>query len=205
MKKAVIFDMDGVIVFSETVYQKRRDEFFSQHGIELTEEIQASLFGSNVRDMFAKLIPTDEQRRYTLMHAYEQFRLDYPIDYRQLLNPDLLTTVKELRKKGIRLAIASSSSLTIIRKILAINQLTDFFELLVSGEQFARSKPDPEIYYFTVEQLGLSAEDCLVVEDSTIGVTAALRANLEVAALNNPCAQATYTIQTVREVLQLIE
>lgn len=205
MKKAVIFDMDGVIVFSEAVYQKRRDEFFSQHGIELTEEIQASLVGSNVCDMFAKLIPTDEQRRHALMQAYEQFRLDYPIDYRQLLNPDLLTTVKALKEKGIRLAIASSSSLTIIRKILAVNQLTDFFELLVSGEQFAHSKPDPEIYCFTVEQLGLTTEDCLVVEDSTIGVTAALRANLEVAALNNPHAQATYTIQNVREVLQLIE
>lgn len=205
MKKAVIFDMDGVIVFSENAYQRRRDIFFEKHGIKLTNEIQEQLVGSNVKDMFIKLIPDDENKRIDLMEKYEDFKSIYPIDYQEILNPDITQSLKNLSDMGIRLALASSSSLKSIHNILSDNQILDYFELLVSGEMFEKSKPHPEIYRYTVKKLDLDLSDCLVIEDSDIGMSAALNAGLEVALLNNQNSKSTHHIQSLHEILKYVK
>lgn len=205
MKKAVIFDMDGVIVFSENAYQRRRDIFFVKHGIKLTNEIQEQLVGSNVKDMFIKLIPDDENIRIDLMEKYEDFKSIYPIDYQEILNPDITQSLKELSDMGIRLALASSSSLKSIQSILSENQILDYFELLVSGEMFEKSKPHPEIYQYTVKKLDLDLSDCLVIEDSDIGMSAALNAGLEVTLLNNQNSKSTHHIQSLLEILKYVK
>lgn len=204
MKQAVIFDLDGVIVFSENLYQKRRRAFFQQHDIYLTDEIQTQLVGSNPKDMFQLLIPEDVKKRKRLMQEFTEFRANYSIDYRKLLNPEIESTLIKLANQHIRLAVASSAPLKGIQDTLEINGLLNYFELLVSGEMFEKSKPNPEIYHYTVGKLGVAPDQCLVVEDSTIGVSAALAADLEVAALNNPNAQATYHIQSTLDVLKYV-
>ena len=64
-----------------------------------------------------------------------------------------------------------------------MNHVAERLELMVSGGMFKRSKPDPEIYFYTAETLGVKPEECLVIEDSTVGITAAHRAGMHVAAL----------------------
>ncbi len=204
MKKAVIFDMDGVIVFSESHYCQRRKLFFAQHDILLTDEFQEKLVGSNSRDMFELLIEDVEKRKW-LLEQYAEFRANYPIDYREIFNAEMVSTLEALANKGIRMAVASSSSLETIQMILTENQILSYFELLVSGDKFQRSKPNPEIYQYTVKKLDLTPDDCLVVEDSSIGIFAAVNADLEVLALNNDDPAATVSIQSVGEVLKYIE
>ena len=77
--------------------------------------------------------------------------------------------------------------------------------MLVSGEMFEKSKPHPEIYQYTVKQLGLDLSECLVIEDSDIGMTAALNAGLEVALLTNENPNATYHIQSTLEILKYVK
>lgn len=204
MKKAVIFDMDGVIVFSESHYRQRRKLFFAQHDIPLTDEFQKKLVGSNSRDMFELLIEDVEKRKW-LIEQYAEFRANYPIDYREIFNAEIVPTLEALANQGIRMAVASSSSLENIQMILTENQILSYFELLVSGDKFQRSKPNPEIYQYTVKKLSLTPDDCLVVEDSSIGISAAVNADLEVLALNNDDPAATVSIQSVGEVLKYIE
>jgi beta-phosphoglucomutase-like phosphatase (HAD superfamily) len=131
MKKAVIFDMDGVIVFSESHYRQRRKLFFAQHDIPLTDEFQEKLVGSNSRDMFE-----DVEKRKWLIEQYAEFRANYPIDYREIFNAEMVRTLEALANQGIRMAVASSSSLETIQMILTENQILSYFELLVSGDKF---------------------------------------------------------------------
>lgn len=210
MKQAVIFDVDGVIVFSERVYQERRRAFFEQYGIIIDQETNDSFVGSNMKDMFQYLIPDDEKMRTELMKKYSNNRdNNSEIDYRELFNPDIPEILENLAQKDIRLAIASSGPLVGIEHILKVNQIDHYFEQIVSGEMFEHSKPNPEIYNHSVENLGVNPQKCLVIEDSKIGIEAAVRADLDVAALKShqfeiDQSEATYQIHSVKEVLNLI-
>jgi len=89
-------------------------------------------------------------------------------------------TLGALRERGVRLALASSSQLANIKQVLNACGLLDFFEIIVSGEQFTESKPNPEIYLHTLSLLRLPASDCCCVEDSLPGITAGKAAGLTV-------------------------
>ncbi|GMA48084.1 HAD family hydrolase [Tetragenococcus muriaticus] len=209
MRKAVIFDVDGVIVFSEKAYQKRRAHFFEKIGLPVSKKMQEQFVGSNAQDMFEYLVPNDEKKREKLLQAYKAFRGQYSLDYKEMFNSDVSPTLEKLANKNVRMAVASSGPLENIYQILEANRIKEYFELITSGEMFARSKPNPEIYQYTTEQLHLLPSDCLVVEDSKIGIEAARRANLPVAALkshqfNIDQSQATYQIESTSQLLDLI-
>ena len=96
-----------------------------------------------------------------------------------------------------------------MERVLRENEIREYFEVVVSGNQFKRSKPDPEIYQYTAAQLGVRAEECLAVEDSTIGITAASRAGMKIAAVidnryNFDQSLADYHIARVKEVLEVV-
>lgn len=209
-KQAVIFDVDGVIIFSEREYQKRRKRFFKQNGLLVDQATNDLFVGSNAKDMFLYLVPDDESRRQELMQAYSWWqKADQSIDYQKIFNPDIPDTLERLASKDLRLAIASSGPLRHIEMVLRTNHIDTYFEQIVSGEMFAHSKPNPEIYQHSVAELGLAPEKCLVVEDSEIGIEAAVRADLDVAALKSKDfvidqSQATYRIDSTKELLQLI-
>jgi len=92
---------------------------------------------------------------------------------------------EQLRAMGLQLALASSSPMSNIRQVLGECGLMEFFPVIVSGEQFEASKPDPEIYLHTMARLGRRPEECLIVEDSTYGVQAGAAAGGLVAALRD--------------------
>ncbi|AOF49837.1 MAG: HAD family phosphatase [Tetragenococcus halophilus] len=209
MRRAVIFDVDGVIVFSEKAYQKRRAAFFEQNNVSVAQEVQDYFVGSNAYDMFEQLFPEDIDKRTELLQAYKEFRQHYPMDYQEMFNPDILPTLDKLASKNIRMAVASSGPLENIYRILEVNQIKEYFELITSGDMFARSKPNPEIYQYTLSRLKLRPSDCLVIEDSTFGIEAARRANLTVAALKSPQfnidqSQANYQIESSQQLLDLV-
>ena len=103
-------------------------------------------------------------------------------DYSQMQFADVLPVLEKLRADGIRMAIASSSPHRIIRLVVEQQNWGNYFSVLVSGDDFQRSKPDPEIYRYTMKQLGTAPEETLVVEDSTYGIEAGKAAGVMVAA-----------------------
>lgn len=209
MIKAVIFDVDGVILNSEMYYQERRDHFFATKGILLNAKDHQAFIGSNPDAMMRYLFPDDLKMQEVIKQEYTEFSKKYPRDTRALLNPDIKPLLVQLKEQGIRLAIASSGTLVGIHEMLTENQLSDYFELVVSGEMFEESKPNPEIYSYTVGQLGLNVSDCLVVEDSMLGISAAKAAGLRVLALKQQAYEvnqesADARIDSLQEVLKFL-
>lgn len=206
MKKAVIFDMDGVIIDSELVYQKRREQFFREKDIILTADRQQSFIGTNPDDLFLALFPEDEQKqkRERLKAEFLTFRENYVMDIPGMLNPEIEEVLICLKEAGYRLAVASSGAYASVMNVLEQTKLTTYFELIVSGQQFAKSKPDPEIYRYTATHLGLLESECLAIEDSEHGVKAAQAAGIDVLGLVNKAyqvdlSQATHVIHSLTE------
>lgn len=184
--RAVIFDMDGVIVDTEAAYIVEQRVFLDEHGIDVpTEELNA-MVGTSHETFVNALVDWWERGGYGIFtpdEAYarfEEWSSRYVYRYRDLLNPGVVETLDELARRGVRLALASSSRMDNILDVLGQCGITDRFEVIVSGEQFRESKPDPEIYLHAMERLGLTADECCCIEDSEVGITAGKRAGLTV-------------------------
>ena len=171
MIKAVIFDMDGVIIDSEGEYLKYMYAFAREKRPDIRIEELYGTVGTTKKDcwdVMEKALKTGE--------TWEELREQYhsrgiwkrafeEVDYRAIFRPEILPVMDQLREMGLKLAVASSTNLEQVDHILK------------------RSKPDPEIYLYTAEKLGAEPGECLVIEDSTVGITAASRAGMKVAAL----------------------
>ena len=185
MKKAVIFDLDGVLIDSEPHYRNRREHFFEEQGIKLTDEEQRLFIGSNPDDMFLHLFPDEKEKQLRLKQAYQEYGQQFKLNYREIIQPGLFETLKILQKRGLKLAVASSGSEVGIMTVLKELEIVNYFDTVVSARWFDKSKPHPEIYLYTLSQLNLSAEECLVIEDSAHGITAAMKAEIETLAIQD--------------------
>lgn len=181
--KAVIFDMDGLMIDSEPLWWRVERGFVEQYGHVWTDELAASCVGTGL----PKVIETVRQ----------QFDLDIDIDHgvaclvdefiaqrtALTLKRGCLEILDALAAAEWPLAVASSSPRRLIDAVLEQFQLRPRFEVIVSGESVAQPKPAPDIFLRTAELLRCSAEDCVVLEDSLAGVRAALAAGMPVIAV----------------------
>lgn len=214
--KAVIFDMDGVIIDSEPVYNNWLERFLSVNGIQVTEEELCRMVGISSQDYrrtlekwwvsAGKKIPMGED-------VYEIFNLfcaDYPFSAKEIMNPQLREVVGCLKMKGLKIALASSSSLKEIKKVMEEIELEPWFDVIMSGADLKESKPNPEIYIRTLEELGMMPEECLAVEDSSYGIQAAQAAGIPVAAIRDERfgfdqSSADFLISRLNEILDIIQ
>lgn len=183
--KAVIFDMDGVIVDSEAHWQDIFEGIVQQYGKTLTDADKREFYGCSLEkeiDILSRYISKDADAIAKIRMAYSQA---HPICYNEHIMDGVIDLIRYLKSNHIRLVIASSSLLKDIQKMLKECGLMDMFDFIVSGEMFKESKPNPEIYHHTVQMLDIPKENIYVIEDSQYGVEAAYRAGLEVLALRN--------------------
>ncbi len=211
MIKAVIFDMDGVLIDSEPEYLKIDLEFARKKNPDVTLEDLFGMVGSSREDAWSCMARAVHNGQ-TWEELRDEFRRTVDpysqMDYRRIFRPEVPGILEELRGMGLRLALASSTGITIINRVLTENNIRSYFESVVTGAQFKRSKPDPEIYHYTAACLGLPESQCLAVEDSTFGVTAASRAGMKIAALIDPRFQfdqslADYRMEQLSEVVKI--
>lgn len=211
MIKAVIFDMDGVLIDSEPEYLKIDLEFARKKNPDVTLEDLFGMVGSSREDAWSCMARAVHNGQ-TWEELRDEFRRTVDpysqMDYRRIFRPEVPGILEELRGMGLRLALASSTGITIINRVLTENNIRSYFESVVTGAQFKRSKPDPEIYHYTAACLGLPESQCLAVEDSTFGITAASRAGMKIAALIDPRFQfdqslADYRMEQLSEVVKI--
>ncbi len=184
MKKAVIFDMDGVLIDSEPVYLAHLRHFLEENHCRVDEELLQAMAGASSKKTWGLMAQMwhKETSPESIQARYREAYPDFQAPYSKVLFPGVRELLAWLGEVQITAAIASSSSERSIRRMLMETELEAYFSCLVSGEMFKESKPDPEIYLYTLGQLGLPAEECIVVEDSTYGISAAKAAGLEVVA-----------------------
>lgn len=184
MIKAVIFDMDGVLIDSEPANLKIIQDFFAAHGKTAEDDYLHSLVGRSIHDTWhlTSAAWKDPISFDAYCELYEQYRKEHPIHYPEILFPEVKEILLWLKNEGYQIAVASSSKLRTIKRVMGQCELEDMFDLYMSGEMFEKSKPDPEIYIKTAQKLGLSVQECIAVEDSKAGIASCLAAHMKVIA-----------------------
>lgn len=186
-KTTVIFDMDGVIFDSEAMYMKNLIAFHKIHQIDVTI------------DDYKKVIGVDSKKFRDIVFSWwnnkvskEQFNQlldDYyaieVIDYKQIINPHVKELLDYLKENNYKIALASSSSEQLIHKALTSSRLIKYFDLIISGNAFQESKPNPEIYLYIINKFHSSKSETLIIEDSSPGIQAAINAEIDVIALKD--------------------
>lgn len=184
MIKGVIFDLDGVIVSTDEYHYQAWQEIANEEGIYFDRQINERLRGiSRIESL--EIILEQTSHRYSV---YEKDRLLIRKNnrYCELLNevtradilPGVMRCLKQIKSKGVRLAIGSGSKNALL--ILERIGLSKAFDTIVDGNQTRQSKPDPEVFLTAASRLRLNPVECLVVEDAEAGVSAALNAGMKV-------------------------
>lgn len=180
---AVIFDMDGTLFDSESVFFEAFARAFSDQGESLSREVYFRDHAGTTNEQIERQLgdtagPGFDRVRFARAWRDEFNRL---LEKDGLLPFDDVTrALDHLHESQIPVGLASSSDLADIGHMLRTTDLTRRFESLTGGDEVVRGKPDPEIFQLAARRLGFPPERCLVIEDSTAGVTAALAAGMKV-------------------------
>lgn len=184
--KAVIFDMDGVLIDSEPVYLRHQYQQLKPRYPWITLESMYPLVGMSGQDFLPFMAGLCRRKNdASFRREMDRMNTGYTVFYPDILRPQVPAVLRKLKQMGLQLALASSSSRGNIEKVLSECGIGSFFHCIVSGHDFRQSKPDPEIYLHTMSLLGRRPDECLIVEDSTYGVQAGSAAGGIVAALRD--------------------
>ncbi|KHD37606.1 phosphatase [Clostridium acetobutylicum] len=190
MIKAVIFDMDGVLIDSEPLHLDYAFKLFKELNITMTPNEYSKFIGttslymwSNIKDKY-NLENTVESLINKERNGFFEFLSSpntniKPIDY----IPELLGSLKE---NNFKTAVASSSPMRVIKYIINNFELEKQFNELVTGDYVERSKPNPDIFLYAAKKLEVLPEQCVVIEDSHNGVLAAKNAGMKCIGFKNP-------------------
>lgn len=180
--KAVIFDLDGVIVSTDQYHYLAWEHIAENEKITFNEWINDQLRGIS-REQSLEIILKQSHKTFTKEEKEELLLLKnaYYLESIKSLTPDdLLEGIPELlgllKDKGYKVAIGSSSKNA--KTILSYVGLSDFFDAVSDGNNITKSKPDPEVFLKAADMLQLDPKDCVVVEDARVGIEAAKRANM---------------------------
>ena len=191
--RAIIFDLDGVICFTDQYHYQAWKEMADAEGIYFDETINGRLRGVSRMESL-DIILEKASREYT-QEEKEQLAARKNESYVRLLekmSPDDLSqevkkTLEILRQRGYKLAIGSSSKNT--KKILTQIGLNGYFDAISDGTTITKSKPDPEVFVKAAQLVGEASGDCLVVEDAKAGLEAAIGGGMDCAAMGDADAQ----------------
>lgn len=181
-KKAIVFDIDGLMVDTEVYYTKSWQMGLEKYGKTISDEEVHSYSGLNWRIVSKKLAEkyqdeelaqkVVEEREVILHDVIEQGKIETKPYAREMLN--------WAKDAGYRLAVASSGKKVRARRILEKLELLPYFEFCIYGDDVERNKPYPDCYIEATERLGLPSDEVVAVEDSLTGARAATAANLDV-------------------------
>lgn len=203
--EAIIFDMDGVLIDSEHIHYKVDIELFNKLGITVTEDVHQHYLGMAGDFMYADLKSRFELSgsMIELLEFDESFRCDY-FERLTVLNPNegIIGLLNEIKLAGLKLAVATSSSPELARILMKRCEITSYFDNIVTTSEAGKSKPAPEVYLLAAQKIGVAPSNCIVFEDSPIGVSAAKSAGMYCIAIQTnsvdvrTLSAADYLVQT---------
>lgn len=183
----IVFDMDGVLVDTEDFYYNRRKNFFEQYGLSIDCVSRASLVGADFRSIWQKVVAANDavlpEKEEIFLKAYKEYKEKNPVPFAETVNEDAKRVLQYLKRNSYKIGLASSSAKSDILEMLETTSLKQYFDVIVSGEEFQESKPAPDIYQYTLKELDLLPNEAIAVEDSEKGIQSALSAGMTVWAL----------------------
>ena len=209
--KAVIFDLDGVICFTDKYHYQAWKQIADKENIYFDEQINERLRGVSRMESL-EIILERAEKTYTQVEKDVMAFAKNEV-YRELLkqmspadlSEEVHRTLEELRKKGLKLAIGSSSKNT--KDILARLGLGDFFDAISDGTNITNSKPDPEVFLKAAAMLGIPSEECLVVEDAEAGIRAAAAGGFISAGIGSAASyhMTNHSLTGISDLLKIVE
>ena len=177
--KAVFFDLDGSLVDSMWIWGSIDDDYLSEYGIDKPLDLQSDIEGMSVVE--------------TAVYFQNRFHIDEPVEVmigrwndmafdkyanEVLVKEGGLEFIKYCTDQGIKLGICSSNSRKLLETVLKKHGIFDFFDVIISGEDVCKGKPEPECYLNAARQVGVPVQNCLVFEDLVKGIEAGNRAGM---------------------------
>ena len=182
MKKAVIFDMDGLMIDSERVTFECYQERLKDMNLTMDEEFYKTLLGKPIKGIYQRF--------------YDVYGNDFPIDnviqdVHQLMaerfetegvpvKKGLVELLHYLKDNNYKTIVATSSNRDRVDKILAQAKITEFFDDSICGDEVTKGKPNPEVFLKSCQKLGVNVDEAIVLEDSEAGIQASYDANIKV-------------------------
>jgi beta-phosphoglucomutase len=175
--KAVIFDMDGVLIDAKDWHYDALNKALSIFGLTISRHEHLVTFDglstSQKLKMLANTYVLPESLHSFINEMKQQYTMDIvhqhckPVFHHQY-------ALSKLREKGIKLAVASNSVRNSVKVMMENSALMDYLEFYLSNQDVSKAKPDPEIYKLAIQKLGMVPKECVIVEDNEIGIKAAI-------------------------------
>lgn len=209
--KAIIFDLDGVIVRTDRFHFNAWKAVADELGISFNEEDNHRLRGISRMDSLKLILEKYKGKEFTDDEKKTLAEKKNDIYKTQLLNmqptdvsDEVRKTLGELKKIGYKIAIGSSSKNAMI--ILERVKLLDIFDAISDGNNIEKSKPDPEVFLKAAEYLGIKPDQCIVVEDAEAGIEAGIAAKMSTAAIGpvRSCGKAEYVLNSLSELINIL-
>ncbi len=181
MLKAILFDMDGVIVDTEPLHKKAYYQMFSDVNIPITEAMYEAFTGQSTLNICKQLcdhFELSEEPETLVAIKRKHFKFLFENDTSLALLEGVLELIRDYHNNGLTLVLASSASMPNINRIFERFNLDQYFVAKLSGADLEESKPHPEIFLKAAEASGHASKHCIVIEDSTNGIAAAKSANI---------------------------
>ncbi|NLC96048.1 MAG: HAD family phosphatase [Erysipelotrichaceae bacterium] len=210
--KAVLFDMDGVLIDSETFYMEGTYIWMKELGFTGTYEDICTVIGTSMKttyEMLQKMLKNKYSIKEIENRNVEYFN-ENPIDYKKIMIKGTLDLIKHLHNNDIKLAVCSSSPKENIDHVMEVCGFKEYLDFDISGEQLKHSKPAPDIYLKASEVLNVDPLECIVIEDSSIGIESGKNANMHVVAykdyrFNQDQSKADKVFSSMKEIQDYID
>ncbi|RDY32753.1 HAD family hydrolase [Lachnotalea glycerini] len=210
--KAVLFDLDGTLIDSMSVWKSIDIEFLADYGLELPNDLQSSIEGMSFtetafyfKERFHFKESIEEIKSIWNKMAYEEYTTTVQ------LKDGVVSFLQYLKENNIKTGISTSNSIELVKGVLNAKRISHFFDTVLTACEVNAGKPSPDIYLKTAERLNVKPTECLVFEDIPMGILAGKNANMKVCTIYDDFSKnqdskkrelADYYINTFYEVLE---
>lgn len=212
MEKVFIFDMDGVIINSEPLYHSVELAIAKENEVPLDENSIQKYIGMRTIEVWESIVREQDLKINVkeILRFMEERKVE--IIQQSTIQPieGILGLLKKLKNLNYRIALASSSPAFIIETVLNKFNIHSYFECIVSGEEVQNGKPAPDIYLEVAKRLKVQPHNCIVLEDSKMGVKSGNHAGMKTIGFINPgsgkqdLSNANYVVHSIKQVMNYI-
>lgn len=185
MIRAVIYDMDGLIIDSEPIWREAEKEVFETVGVQLSDEMCFETVGLRIEEVvehWHRHFPWNNRSKETIKEEIIARVIELILKKGKAL-PGLYSSLDFLKGQQVRIALASGSHFVIIASVLDKLNIREYFTIIHSAQEEQFGKPHPAVFLSTAHKLNVHPSECLVLEDSFNGVVAAKAARMKVVAI----------------------